>query len=124
MLRLVVLHTVIISAAIGVAAGGALLLFGDPREAWGLLFGTAIGISNQVMLASRVARIGAWSSARQTRMMLRMGSALRFLMIGMAALVAIKLHTSLSLEAMLVGVIFPIVVANVAGARLLMRPDL
>ena len=124
MLRVVVVQTVLASCAVGLLCAGLLLLTGHTREGSGLLFGTAIGVCNEMMLANRVARIGIVGSARETAIMMRVGTFMRFLMIGLATIMAIKLHSTLSFGAMLIGVVFPIVVANFVGARYLLRPDL
>ena len=123
MLRVVVIQTALVSTAVGLVVGSLMLMSGFSREAWGLLFGTAVGVMNQLMLANRVARIGEFGSATATQRMLRAGTAMRFLMIGLATIVVVQLHTTVSVATMLVGVIFPTIVANILGARYLLRPD-
>ncbi len=124
MLRVVVVQTIMASCALGLAMAGMLLLAGHTRECLGLLFGTAVGVCNEMMIANRVARIGEFGSARQTAIMMRMGTLTRFLMIGMATVMLIKLHSTMSFGAAVVGIVFPIIVANFVGARYLLRPDL
>ena len=123
MLRVVVVQTVLVSCAFGLVIAGMLLLAGYTREGYGLLFGTAVGVCNEMMLGNRVARIGVFGSARDTAIMMRAGTFMRFLMISMATVMAIKLGSRLSFGAVLVGIVCPIVVANVVGARYLLRPD-
>jgi hypothetical protein len=124
MLRVVVVQTILGSCAICLVLAGLLVLTGHTREGGGLLFGTAVGVCNEVMLANRVARIGKFGSPQETAIMMRAGTFMRFLMIGLAAVMAIKLQAKLSFGAVVVGIVFPIVVANVVGARYLLRPDL
>jgi hypothetical protein len=124
MLRIVVIQTIVISGAIGLMGSGVLLVMGLSRECWGLLFGTLVGISNQLMLANRVAKIGAFGNARATARMMQAGTATRFLMIGLAAVLAVRLHASMNIATMLIGLLLPTIVANVVGTRLLLRPDL
>ncbi len=124
MLRVVVVRTILVSCAVGLVCAGMLRLTGHSREGSGLLFGTAVGVCNEMMLANRVARIGAFGSARETAIMMRTGTFMRFLMIGLATVMAIRLHSTLSFGAVLVGIVYPIVVANVVGARYLLRSDL
>ena len=122
-LRNLVAQCVTASLAVGCILAGLMLLANHQREAFGMLFGTAIGATNQVMLAIRVAGIGDYGSARQTQAIIMANTGMRFLMIGLATYITIRLADTLSLLGFTAGLLTTMAVTTVIGARRYMRDD-
>lgn len=120
-LRSLVIQCAKASASLGLILAGLLLFAGHQREALGLLFGTAIGITNQIMLAVRVAGIGTYGGVRQTQMVMLAGTGMRFLVIGLATYITIRLSSALSLLGFTTGLLLTMAVGAVLGARWFLR---
>jgi hypothetical protein len=122
-LRNLVTQCVMASLAVGFILSGLMLLTNHQREALGMLFGTAIGVTNQIMLAIRVAGIGEYGSARQTQAIIMANTGMRFLMIGLATYITIRLSATFSLLGFTAGLLVTMAVTTVVGARRYMRDD-
>ena len=114
---------VLASASAGLVLAGMMLFANHQREALGTLFGTAIGVTNQIMLAARVSGIGNYGTARQTRAVMMANTGMRFMMIGLATYLTIRLSGSMSLLGFATGLLATMVVSTVVAGRLLMRGE-
>lgn len=122
-LRALALRCILASVSVGLMLAGLMLLTNHSREAWGMLFGTAIGATNQAMLAVRVAGIGNYGSPRQTQRVMVANTGMRFLMIGLATYITIRLSTTLSLLGFTTGLLVTMAVTAVVAGRQLMRDE-
>lgn len=122
-LRNLVKQCVLASLAVGLVLAGVMLLTNHQREAYGMLFGTAIGITNQIMLAIRVAGIGEYGSTRQTQAIIMANTGMRFLMLGLATYLTIRVSATLSLLGFTTGLLTTMAVTTVVGARRYLRDD-
>ena len=120
-LRSLVARCATLGLAAGLILGGLLLAVGHQRDALGLLFGTAVGVANQVMLAVRVAGIGTYGSTRQTQRVMVAGTGMRFAMIGLAAVIVLRLPGAFTLLGFIAGLLLTMVVGTVVGARWFLR---
>jgi len=123
-LRTLATRCILAGVSIGLILAGVMLLANHQREAWGTLFGTAIGATNQAMLAARVAGIGTYGTARQTRAIMISNTGMRFLMIGLATYITIRLSATMSLLGFTTGLLVTMAVSALVAGRALMRGDL
>ncbi len=120
-LKPLVLQIAIFAGIAGIPLTGILLVSGHSREALGLLFGLAVGTVNQMMIAFRVARIGQVGGRRQTILFIQTGTALRYVMIGAAAAIALREPATLSFGGLVGGLVLTMIVGAVVGARMVLR---
>jgi hypothetical protein len=122
-LRRLVQQCVLACLSCGLVLAGVLILIGHQREALGLLFGVAIGVTNQLMLAVRVAGIGEYGSRGQAQAIMLANTGMRFLMMGLATYLAIRLPATISLIGFITGLVLTFAVTTVVGARFYLRQD-
>lgn len=120
-LRTLVTQITVFAGSLGLILAGLLLLGGHSRAAVGLSFGVLVGIANQIMIALRVARIGQLGSRKRTIAFIQAGTGMRFLMIGLAACIALKLPGVMDFFGLVAGLLLTMVVGTVVGARLVLR---
>jgi hypothetical protein len=107
--------------ASGLVLAGILVLAGHQLDALGLLFGTAVGVANQIMLAVRVAGIGTYGSRRRTQQVMMAGTAMRFAMIGLATVIVLRLPATFSFIGFVAGLLLTMAIGTVMSARALLR---
>lgn len=122
-LRNLVTRCVLAGLACGLVLTGILLLTNHPREALGVLFGVATGVTNQLMLAVRVNGIGQYGSRGQTQAIMLANTGMRFLMMGLATYMTLRLSATLSLFGFATGLLLTFAVTTVVGARFYLRKD-
>jgi hypothetical protein len=122
-LRRLVSQCVLMCLAGGLLIAGALLLTNHQPQAYGLLFGVLIGVTNQLMLAVRVAGIGEYGARGKTQAIMLANTGMRFLMMGLATYLAIRLSATISLIGFICGLVLTFAVIPVAGARFYLRKD-
>lgn len=111
----------LLAGAISLPAAGILVLFGHSAAAAGLVLGAAVGVVNQAMIAFRVARIGQVGGRRQTILFIQTGTALRYIMIGAAVAIVLRLPGHFDFLGLVAGLVLTMIVGAVAGIRLVLR---
>jgi hypothetical protein len=119
--RTLATRSVVASARVGLVLVVLLFFAGHQRAAAGALFGALIGCINQVMLAVRVAGIGRYGTARQTQAVMLANTGMRFLLIGLATYLCIRLPEAMSLLGFATGLLAMMVTSTVVTARALLR---
>ncbi|HWE61943.1 MAG TPA: ATP synthase subunit I [Chloroflexota bacterium] len=122
-LRRLVMQCVLAGVSCGLILAGLLMLTNHQREALGLLFGVAIGVTNQLMLAVRVDGIGRYGSRGQTQAIMAANTGLRFLMMGLATYLTLRLSATLSLLGFTTGLVLTMAAATAVGARFYLRKE-
>jgi hypothetical protein len=120
-LRTLATRSVVTSAALGVVLAVLMLAAGHQRAAVGTLFGVLIGCTNQAMLAVRVSGIGSYGTPRQTQAVMLANTGMRFLMIGLATYLCIRLAAWISLLGFSTGLLATMATSAVVTARALLR---
>ncbi len=115
------LQIALLAGAIGLPTAAILLLLGHSSGAAGLLFGTVVGVANQAMIAFRVARIGQIGSRRRTILFIQTGTALRYIMIGAAAIITFRKPETYDFFGLVAGLVLTMVVGAIVGVRMVLR---
>jgi hypothetical protein len=122
-LRRLVTQCVLAELSCGLVLGGLLLLTMHQRAALALLFGVLTGVTNQLMLAVRVNGIGQYGSRGQTQAIMLANTGMRFLVMGLATYITIRLSATLSLFGFAAGLLLTFAVAPIVGARFYLRKE-
>lgn len=120
-MRALVQQSATVSACLALVIAALLVLSDHSRVAVGLIYGTAVGALNLVLLAVRVTQVGEVGSVSRAKRTIQVGMGLRLLMIGLAAGVIIRIASLASVYGMLIGLLLTIAVSNVLGARYFLR---
>ena len=120
-MRALVQQSAVTSACLALVIAALLVLSDHSRVAVGLIYGTAVGALNLVLLAVRVTQVGELGSISRAKRTIQVGMGLRLLMIGLAAGLIIRVATLASAYGMLIGLLLTIAVSNVLGARYFLR---
>jgi|GEM_PF-2293148 len=120
-MRALVQQSAVVSACLTLMIAALLVLSGHSSVAAGLIYGTAVGALNLVLLAVRVTQVGELGSVSRAKRTIQVGMGLRLLMIGLAAGLIIRLASLASVYGMLLGLLLTIAVSNVLGARYFLR---
>jgi hypothetical protein len=115
------LYIALLAGAIALPTAGILVLLGHTSAAAGFLLGTAVGVVNQAMIAFRVARIGQIGGRRKTILFIQTGTALRYIMIGAAAIIAIREPRTYDFLGLVAGIILTMVVGAIVGVHMVLR---
>jgi ATP synthase I subunit len=115
------LYIALFAGAIALPMAGVLLLTGHSSAAAGFLLGTAVGVVNQAMIAFRVARIGQIGGRRKTILFIQTGTALRYIMIGAAAIITLREPGIYDFFGLVGGLILTMVVGAIVGVRMVLR---
>jgi hypothetical protein len=114
-------YIALLAGAIALPTAGILVLLGHTSAAAGFLLGTAVGVVNQAMIAFRVARIGQIGGRRKTILFIQTGTALRYIMIGAAAIIAIREPGTYDFFGLVAGIILTMVVGAIVGVHIVLR---
>lgn len=120
-LRSLVAQCALFGLASGLVLAAILVLAGHQRDAAGILFGTAVGVTNQIMLAVRVAGIGSYGGTKRTQQVMVAGTAMRFAMIGLATVIVLRTPATFSLIGFVAGLLLTMAIGTVVSARSLLR---
>ncbi|MGH2344415.1 MAG: ATP synthase subunit I [Chloroflexota bacterium] len=111
----------LLAGMITLPAAGFLVLLGHSPAAAGLLLGVVVGVVNQAMIAFRVARIGQIGGRRKTILFIQTGTALRYIMIGAAAIIALRQPGIYDFFGLVAGLVLTMVVGAIVGVRQVLR---
>jgi hypothetical protein len=111
----------LLAGVLALPAAGFLVLIGHSTAAAGLLLGVIVGVVNQAMIAFRVARIGQIGGRRKTILFIQTGTALRYIMIGAAAIIALRQPDTYDFFGLMAGLVLTMVVGAVVGVRQVLR---
>ena len=120
-MRALVQQSAVTSACLALVIAALLVLSDHSRVAVGLIYGTAVGALNLVLLAVRVTQVGELGSISRAKRTIQVGMGLRLLMIGLAAGLVIRVASLASVYGMLIGLLLTVAVSNVLGARYFLR---
>jgi len=120
-MRALVQQSAVTSGCLALVIAALLVLSDHSRVAVGLVYGTAVGALNLVLLAVRVTQVGELGSISRAKRTIQVGMGLRLLMIGLAAGLIIRVASLASVYGMLIGLLLTVAVSNALGARYFLR---
>jgi hypothetical protein len=116
-----IISIALLAGVIALPTAGVLVLLGHTSAAAGFLLGAAVGVVNQAMIAFRVARIGQIGGRRKTILFIQTGTALRYIMIGAAAVITLRKPETYDFFGLVAGIILTMVVGAIVGVRMVLR---